>query len=428
MLLGDSNKNKPLKIAKFCICYRTFPQVYLYQQTIKATLAIKIIPLKSLITISVIWLLASVQLYAQQVWPGDVTNNGIVNQVDVMYWVYAHDAVGSQRNIPGHSWTGHVLPDNLWAEEFPNGLNFAYADCDGNGIVDSADLDIIKEHYWFERDPVNIEEIPVGIPGVDPPLALVVNSPYTSPNEEEEIFISLGDEDITIDSLFGISFTLRFNPADIKDLGNDGEFAIEILENTWFAGDNGNHTGSFNYVNRDSGIVSIALYREDFNTIGWGEIAQFTSIVIEDLVFSVVDFELEDAVYYDFNLKRFPLVPKGITLEVVDAIDPSHPEGDNEEDTPGTIKDAGVTIYPNPASGRTLIESKNKGSNKLKLIQVLSLGGNPIEEIEFVEPVSKYLLDANNYAPGFYVVRVETEQGNSSKPLVVVNIDSGIGQ
>ncbi|MCG8332676.1 MAG: T9SS type A sorting domain-containing protein [Chitinophagales bacterium] len=384
--------------------------------------------MKSLITISVIWLLASVPLYAQQVWPGDVTNNGIVNQVDVMYWAYAHDAVGSPRNNPDHSWTGHVLPDNLWAEEFPNGLNFAYADCNGNGIIDSVDLDIIKEHYWFERDSVNIEDIPVGIPGVDPPLTLLVNSPYTSPNEEEEIFISLGDEDITIDSLFGISFTLHFNPADIKDLGGDGGFSLEILENTWFTGDDGNQSGGFSYVNRSSGVISVILYREVFNSIGWGNLAKLEYIIEDFVVFSHIDFELDSAVYYNFNLKRFPLVPKGITLEVVDAIDPSHPEGDNEEDTPGTIKDAGVTIYPNPASGRTLIESKNKGSNKLKLIQVLSLGGNPIEEIEFIEPVSKYLLDANNYAPGFYVVRVETEQGISSKPLVVVNIDSGIGQ
>ena len=416
-----------MKNTKFCTCQKIFPQVYLHQQTITATLAIKIIPLKSLITISVVWLLASVQLYAQQVWPGDVTNNGIVNQVDVMYWAHAHDAVGSPRNIPDHSWTGHVLPDNLWAEEFPNGLNFAYADCDGNGIVDSVDLNIIKEHYWFEKDSVNIEDIPVGIPGVDPPLTLLVNSPYTSPNEEEEIFISLGDEDITIDSLFGISFTLHFNPTDIKDLGNDGGISLEMLENTWFTGDNNNNSGNFSYVNRDSGIASIVLYREDFDSNGSGIIAKLADVVVEELVFSVIDFELDNAIYYNFNLKRFPLVPTGVTLEVVDAIDPSHPEGDNGEDTPGTIKDTGVTIYPNPASGRTLIESKNKG-NKLQLIQVLSLGGSPIEEIEFIEPVSKYLLDANDYAPGFYVVRVEMEQGVSSKPLVVVNTDSGIGE
>lgn len=415
-----------MKNTKFCTCQKIFPQVYLYQQTITATLAIKIIPLKSLITISVIWLLASVQLYAQQVWPGDATNNGIVNQVDVMYWAYAHDAVGSPRNAPDHSWTGHALPDNLWAEEFPDGLNFAYADCDGNGIIDSADLDIIKEHYWFKRDSVNIEDIPVGIPGVDPPLTLVVDSPYTSPNEEEEIFISLGDEDIIVDSLFGISFTLHFNPADIKDLGDNGGFSLEMLENTWFTGDGNNNSGSFNYINRDSGIVSVVLYHEELDSIGWGELAKYT-IVVEELIFFEVDFELEDAVYYDFNLKRFPLVPTGVTLEVIDVLDPSHPEGDNEEDTPGTIKDTGVTIYPNPASGRTLIESKNKG-NKLQSIQVLSLGGSPIEEIEFIEPVSKYLLDANDYAPGFYVVRVEMEQGVSSKPLVVVNTDSGVGE
>jgi hypothetical protein len=44
------------------------------------------------ILVIILWTLPSAS--GQQVWPGDINNNGIVNNVDVLYWAVANDARG----------------------------------------------------------------------------------------------------------------------------------------------------------------------------------------------------------------------------------------------------------------------------------------------------------------------------------------------
>jgi hypothetical protein len=55
------------------------------------------------ILVIILWTLPSAS--GQQVWPGDINNNGIVNNVDVLFWAVANDAV-EERLDPMPAMTG----------------------------------------------------------------------------------------------------------------------------------------------------------------------------------------------------------------------------------------------------------------------------------------------------------------------------------
>ena len=74
-------------------------------------------------------------LVGQEVWPGDINNNGTVNNVDLLYWGIAQGSAGLPRDEEGTDWGAYSI-DDLWGQTFSNGLDYAYADCDGNGFVE----------------------------------------------------------------------------------------------------------------------------------------------------------------------------------------------------------------------------------------------------------------------------------------------------
>ncbi|MFM9949281.1 MAG: hypothetical protein ACKV1O_15180, partial [Saprospiraceae bacterium] len=81
-------------------------------------------------------LLACAQLAgAQTLHPGDADDNGEVNQYDLLYIGYAYGTVGPMRLEDDTEFSPQAIP-LLWTQTFPNGLNYAYADANGNGVVD----------------------------------------------------------------------------------------------------------------------------------------------------------------------------------------------------------------------------------------------------------------------------------------------------
>ena len=50
-----------------------------------------------------------------QVWPGDVNNNGVVNNVDLLYLGFAHGHVGPARPGPSSQWEEQAVFSRLAA-------------------------------------------------------------------------------------------------------------------------------------------------------------------------------------------------------------------------------------------------------------------------------------------------------------------------
>ncbi len=87
--------------------------------------------------------------YSGDVWPGDYSNNGIVDVYDVLYWGLAKGNSGTARQAATTSWSAQ--PAQEW-QHFLNGINGKHQDGNGDGIVDDADFQLIDIHYGRSHD------------------------------------------------------------------------------------------------------------------------------------------------------------------------------------------------------------------------------------------------------------------------------------
>ena len=93
-------------------------------------------------------LVATTSLSAQDVvWPGDVNNNGVVNEADLLFLGLGFGETGPARKTPSSVWDQQASP-LPWATSAVPGLNSFLADCNGNGWTREA-----HEPKRFELEP-----------------------------------------------------------------------------------------------------------------------------------------------------------------------------------------------------------------------------------------------------------------------------------
>ena len=87
--------------------------------------------------------------------PGDVDNNGIVTHLDIFYWslARAQDRTGPPRSDQDDTFEGPpVVINEFWGGEpiETTSLDLAYADGNGDGVIDGQDSIIIVNNYGFQ--------------------------------------------------------------------------------------------------------------------------------------------------------------------------------------------------------------------------------------------------------------------------------------
>lgn len=73
------------------------------------------------------------------IWPGDISNNGRVDGIDLLHWAHAYGTRGEVRPNASSQWNGQPM-GTPWEDTYPNNHNFAYADTDGDGTISAGDL------------------------------------------------------------------------------------------------------------------------------------------------------------------------------------------------------------------------------------------------------------------------------------------------
>ncbi len=78
------------------------------------------------------------------VWPGDLNNDSIVNEIDPLYWGLAFGFEGYIRPNATTIFEGQPAPN--WLQSIGD-INSKHQDADGNGIIDGDDLDVVVQNY-----------------------------------------------------------------------------------------------------------------------------------------------------------------------------------------------------------------------------------------------------------------------------------------
>lgn len=357
------------------------------------------VPLRNIISILIIILCQTSTSYSQEVWPGDVNNNGIVNNVDILYWGVAKGATGAKRENPLIDWISQLLPSILWEGTFLNGLNFAYADCNGDGVVDDADKTVIEENYGQERMNSVSDVYPKGDPGEDPVLLLSSDKTMFGFDETINANLALGSEERPIPEFFGIAFTLKYDPSYVATQGNSVD--INIPDESWISGmgDEKVHI-SINRERRQEGFIDFAIVRKDSMAVsGFGEIGM-ANIVMEDIVVGKSEVEIIDIKAIDRNAEDFPVAPSALRFEL---------------DSVATvtsiiqrIRRDGINLYPNPAQEEITIELQD-AREKIRRIQLFDLSGRRLMNWE-TDYSNKKQIHLGKYPDGIYALKIFSDQ------------------
>ena len=96
------------------------------------------------------------------VWPGDINNNGIVNNIDLLYWGIAKGDTGTKRDETGTEWHSYELTAE-WDDNYLDGLNYAQGDADGKGKIEGSDRNaILKDNYGLTHGIVTPDAFLIG--------------------------------------------------------------------------------------------------------------------------------------------------------------------------------------------------------------------------------------------------------------------------
>lgn len=360
-------------------------------------------------------------LSAQQLYPGDVTNNGIVNNVDVLFWSYARGASGEARSNASSNWQAENLPGTLWADNFPGsaGTNYAYADCNGDGLVDQDDLYVIIDNY-HKTQPSGVQADQFDQSAIQTAHSLVMRAqePSTQAGSTEYIDLNLVGEAGTVPTFYGTAFTLLYDPDFVADEGNQSEIDFTYdtgnSQNEWYAGVNKDEAAYFIWAEDDAGFAEVVLYKKDpaATPASFGEVGHF-SIVVEEVIFGLeVDTGMDLVIPYtvDQDFKSAGTASgEGTTFVMTgDAV---------TSDTEAILSDKAVRFYPNPASGSEVtVELAEQQAGFIQEIELLSLNGQLILRQSFEAVQATVSLEG--VPKGTYLIKVIADGGERTYRLI----------
>jgi len=347
-----------------------------------------------------------------QVWPGDINNNGQVDNLDLLYLGYSFGTVGPRRDTSSIEWAEQNILQE-WRQKFPtsDSINYAHADCDGDGLISILDIIAINRNFDEENQQITTTEIPQGIAGIDPPMSFESTN-LSGPILQGSVLsvpLQLGNSNIPIDRFNGLAFTVRYDANAI-----DPQSIHLFAGNSWI-NTSGSELLQIQKNDRSEGKLDVALSRFGVNAVdGNGEIGSLYFIIEDDVIDFLpedslcINILIEDIVLVDENFEQTPVVNDSLKLKIVS---PNY----FTTSVPRIIKDSKVAVYPNPASRLLMIRSMHRKMEEISLYDALG------QQVYFHRIDRKGLAEIPllQYPPGLYLFKMLTPDGIICRKILI---------
>lgn len=334
-----------------------------------------------------------------QMYPGDANNNGIVNGVDVLYIGVGYNASGDSRPGATTIFEPQNLPDPLWSDDFPDGVNYAYADCDGNGTIEQADADVVWTNFGLTHGiPGSDDPSMQGTPGIDPELRLQGNQFLASGGEQVSVHISLGTNLLPA-NFYGASFVIILD-STLIDLGQNFEF--QFPQNPWYDGMN-DPVLEYLKIDEEAGKIYVAISRTEQEAIqGFGRLGKLSFVIIEDVVDAIsidTSFQVDSIVFVDQQLSTLPYVSGNFEIT------------SNREVKTGPP----LLIMPNPAEGPFEVQTEGWQIENITVWNAIGQAMNT--QIDLHGETAT--VSPDKWPPGIYLLEVETKGGKAISRIAI---------
>ena len=339
------------------------------------------------------------------VWPGDADNNGTANVFDIFPIGIGYGSFGSFRDNASSAWQGQYASE--WSQYFNSGNNYKFADCTGNGSINSLDIAPIIANYGLvhyktggEQDTI-LDNPFLSFQPVNDTVGLssVVNVP-----------IHLGNTDMPVENIYGIAFTITYDPSLIDTS------SIEVsFENSWL-GVEGTDLISVQKDFSVEGEIHVGIVRTNQSNVssGFGEIATLDIIIADDLqgktndLYASLPLGFTNVKAISFNEDEVLVDVLGSNLVVV-------------EESPLKNKTFNVqtsfSIFPNPANDQVFINA----SEDLLGTQVLlrNTSGQVVQQVNIQD--KQTIISLRDLVNGAYIMEVNTSSSLLQKKLFVIH-------
>ena len=344
-----------------------------------------------------LFILSGTLLPAQVIFPGDLNNDGTANYLDLLPLGVAYGQTGPIRFEATLNWQPQEA--ELWPFNLPvSGVNLVSVDADGNGVIDSLDLDAIAFNY----DSTQVLSLPPPQPYLltdtfpveeRPTLELRFNRTEAAAGDTVEVvlFLNIPDPEVFPPSNppTAIACRITFDPTVINEEGIRF-VAAEDAEDLMFIGASTNNVdfgrsplpGQLEFAAAGRGQGALAMSRP---------VGKFI-IVIEDMILmeGSPGFEINDALLINLGEQVIDVQVEIDSLLIVDTHAPM-------------ITNSSLEAYPNPCKNSVQIcgfgaEKRKVGmfDSQGRLLRVFQQWGQNCEE-----------LDMETYPAGIYFFRAQ---------------------
>ncbi len=352
-----------------------------------------------------IWIILMAPPATAQVFPGDVNNDGIVNNVDLLFLGQVFFQTGPTRSPvdQGISFTEKVLVP--WGSTFPNTtIDIGFADCDGSGFIDHTDLEAIEINYNLSHGTPTPTTVDPGQFGVDP-LLYFDSTSLPGPIPEQLIAlipINLGTATLPVASYTGISFTINYDPNVFADV------IISEIGAPWasvfglFIAD----------VDKSAGTIEVASSLGPQSPLidNFGPMLGGLFIIEEDVV-GIMGPDVPSNVYLsNILMMDGGLNPKSIVEDTVTII-----ITDYEITSTNDRVDSSLEVYPNPAEDIVFIKDLNR---PILSWEIYDVAGHLLRQSAAIN-VNSCSIDTHDFSNGLYVLQVKTREGMVQKKIII---------
>lgn len=280
------------------------------------------------------------------VWPGDANNDNIANHFDLLNIGLAFGTQGPPRISNSADWSGMIATP--WQQLFnTNTLNFAYADCNGNGIINTGDVATIIENYGLTHGPV-APYTPLPATPNNPRLIADMPSGPIAPGTQISAPILLGTSTVPVESIYGIAFTIEFDP----DVFAPNSISVELPTTSWLGSQTPGATAGLISINRSfaaDGIIEVAISRINRQNIGGqGVIARLRGII--DDIAGITESEIRITKIRAIRADETPLA-------IYNPVE-TFRIGNGLLDVSWLDMLLALDVYPNPTGGDVFIENE----------------------------------------------------------------------
>lgn len=358
------------------------------------------------------WTFTSCSPTISAVWPGDVNNDLIVDNIDLLLIGSGNNFTGDLRDSVSILYIGHPSVD--WTTTYANLVNMKHGDCNGDGVIFTDDTLAISQNYGLTHPSINdnqhanrtsntstntqardiFSEFPQS--GIGAPLYFDNIGTALTPGASYALPIYYGTPGGIGDMLYGIAFSLNY------DINQIDPSSVKITYAPCWLAD----TSEMLRIERNDmalGRISGVLTRYDQqDMLGAGEIAvlEFT---VNPGASGNIQFDFIRTLALLSNQSQVLLQTSPAIFSVVTGI--------------AETKTEHFSVSPNPSKGNITIRQSGKLNDAS--LRIFDTMGRLMDSEVKINSSATTSLDLSHLQKGIYFLEINIREGRETERIVL---------